>query len=310
MNRTILIAIGISCALVSAAGIMHYHQPVNQKTKLFPIVENEKWGYIDNTGKVVIVPQFWMAYDFADGMAQVGGLNEDGELKIGYINQSGKMAISPRFEYLDHENFSEGLAAVQERVPINDSYEDKWGYINKKGEMVIKPQFYEAGPFIKGIALVDTINDGWSTGQKYIDKTGRFVEKPDDKLNPPDEFSEGLTIPERFKGEELRYIDPSGKTIISDPSFQCGFPFSEGLAAVRVHENFKYGYIDQTGKFIIPPQFDGADSFTNGIAKVEIGSWMKKEYRFGYIDKTGKYIWGPSAIPPEIIGTPKIPETP
>jgi KWG Leptospira. len=41
--------------------------------------------------------------------------------------------------------------------------------------------------------------------------------------------------------------------------------FSEGLARVEI--NNKYGYIDQTGKMIITPQFDYALDFYDGLAK-------------------------------------------
>ena len=57
--------------------------------------------------------------------------------------------------------------------------------------------------------------------------------------------------------------------------------FSEGLAAVKVGK--KYGFIDETGKEIVPCNFDFADSFDKeGKALVKIKD------RFFYIDKTGK----------------------
>lgn len=56
--------------------------------------------------------------------------------------------------------------------------------------------------------------------------------------------------------------------------------FSEGLAVVE--KNDKYGYIDKTGTFIIPVEFDDAKAFNEGVARV------KKDTRWGYIDKTGK----------------------
>ena len=64
------------------------------------------------------------------------------------------------------------------------------------------------------------------------------------------------------------------------------YQYNEGLCDVKV-EN-KWGYIDRTGKMVISPQFDDADSFEGGLAKVKIGD------EFGYIDKTGKYVWTPT----------------
>ena len=56
--------------------------------------------------------------------------------------------------------------------------------------------------------------------------------------------------------------------------------FSENLARVRLRG--KDGYIDRTGRFVIPPRFEGAGRFSNGRARI----WS--DLRVGYIDKTGR----------------------
>lgn len=40
-----------------------------ETTPLFRIVENEKIGFIDSTGKVVIQPQFHAAGEFSEGLS-------------------------------------------------------------------------------------------------------------------------------------------------------------------------------------------------------------------------------------------------
>jgi hypothetical protein len=58
--------------------------------------------------------------------------------------------------------------------------------------------------------------------------------------------------------------------------------YSEGFALVKVKG--KYGFIDKTGKEVIPLKYDNADSFEKGLANVKLnGKW-------GYIDNTGKQI--------------------
>jgi hypothetical protein len=49
----------------------------------------------------------------------------------------------------------------------------------------------------------------------------------------------------------------------------------------------QWGYVDQGGKFFIPPQFDCAEPFADGVAKVEL-----KE-RFGYIRADGTFVVRP-----------------
>jgi len=72
---------------------------------------------------------------------------------------------------------------------------------------------------------------------------------------------------------------------------ELDFPggISEKESAVRdrqvhVARNYKYGYIDKTGKMVLPLQYSGADNFSEGLARVEIGG------KSGYIDKTSKIV--------------------
>jgi hypothetical protein len=43
----------------------------------------------------------------------------------------------------------------------------------------------------------------------------------------------------------------------------------------------KWGYIDRTGKYVVNPQFDSADPFSEGLATVKLGS------KWGYVDESG-----------------------
>ncbi len=51
-----------------------------------------------------------------------------------------------------------------------------------------------------------------------------------------------------------------------DTDFVSAAEFSEGLA--RVWDGVRYGYIDRTGKAVIPPQYVLAESFSDGAARV------------------------------------------
>jgi hypothetical protein len=59
--------------------------------------------------------------------------------------------------------------------------------------------------------------------------------------------------------------------------------FKEGLALVR-DDNFKFGFIDKTGKLVIPCKWNTAFDFSEGLAKVE------DHGKFGFIDKTGRLV--------------------
>ena len=46
-----------------------------------------------------------------------------------------------------------------------------------------------------------------------------------------------------------------------------------------------WGFIDQSGEFVIEPQFDHAWDFDNGLAMVQVGDTL------GYIDRSGNFVW-------------------
>src|SRR5271163_1373952 len=53
-----------------------------------------------------------------------------------------------------------------------------------------------------------------------------------------------------------------------------------------VSYNYQYGFMDRTGKIIIPLQFNfAADSFADGLAPVQSGS------SYGYIDSMGRLLF-------------------
>jgi hypothetical protein len=74
------------------------------------------------------------------------------------------------------------------------------------------------------------------------------------------------------------FIDKTGHYVIN-PQFDSAEPFSDGLAAVRIGgwETGKFGFIDKTGHIVINPQFDFVSAFSDGLAAVRIGS------KWGYI---------------------------
>jgi hypothetical protein len=80
------------------------------------------------------------------------------------VDRTGRVAVSAQF--VDIEDFSEGLAAVE--------VDGKWGYVDTSGKMVIAPQFGHAQRFRGGTARV-------STGNRYglIDKKGKFIWGPE-----------------------------------------------------------------------------------------------------------------------------------
>ena len=187
---------------------------------------NGTYGYIDKTGKeVVIPPEYYIKANFSEGLAVV---YFDGNGKYGYIDKTGKEVIPPKYGLAG--DFSEGLAMVY--LNGKDGY--KYGYIDKTGKVVIPPKYDSADRFSEGLAKVSLNGkDGYKCG--YIDKTGNEVTPL--KYYSARRFSEGLASV-NLNGK-LRYIDKTGKEVIP-PKYHSAGDFSEGLAAVSLYGQCGY----------------------------------------------------------------------
>jgi hypothetical protein len=283
-------------------------KPVPQKNvALFPVQIEGKYGFIDKTGKLAIKADFGGASRFSEGLAAVqprkGG-------KVGYIDETGKPVIPLEFDLADP--FSEGYAAVM----INQL----WGYIDKTGKIVVTPKFVSAQRFSEGAALVG-IRQGPSTTYAFINPKGDFIMDAAARFEGALPFGDGLS-PVRSFGENFRYINHDGKTVIPakyvtagdfsgglapvevqmqggarwgyidpegkmiiGPTYLRAIPFTEGLSAVLTRE--KWGYINAKGAMVIPPKYDEVQQFFGGLAQVRTDKgWV-------YIDTAGKVIWEP-----------------
>ncbi len=226
-------------------------------------LKNNKYGYIDKSGKMVVKANYDYASEFSEGLARVG---KDG--KYGFVNEKGKVIVPIKYlaasnfnyglavvktvdnksffidktgktfnenTYQDAKSFSEGLAAVQ-----NQYY--KYGFINTKGEMVIPCEYSVVSWFKEGVAAVGKSESG-KTFYAYIDKDGNNLTE--------------------FEFEEIK-------------DFQGGVG--------RVKKNGKFGLIDKFGSPITSYEFDYISEFSE-----EDGLALAKKNGFDvYLDKEGR----------------------
>ena len=193
--------------------------------------------------------------------------------KSTYVTGDGKRLCSIDFDAISE--FSEGLAKVGKKG-------FGYGFVNSSFEFVIPMKYQDAEDFRGGKARVK-LYGRW----RYIDKSGQETEI-DCEIGRPKyqeicEYSEGLS---RVSTMKLGLLD-----------FAYHFDWSE-IAGV-------WGYVDETGKEVIPPQYICAEDFHNGIAIVCKGEWTidpkwdnqyhqgkywSEEMLWGAIDKKGNTV--------------------
>jgi WG containing repeat len=241
------------------------------------VPQGDGCGYINLAGQMAIAPKFKEAGDFSGGLAAV----LVGK-KWGFIDQKGKLAIAPRFQRVS--NFKDGLAIAQ--------YQGKQGFINRQGQWVIPPRFYGLSYFSNGLAIAKKQANG---KYGYIDRQGKWAIQP--QFTRVDDFVDGAA---RINagGPGVYFINTKGQSITKPGQFVSAFQFESGLAAVAVQkEDSEYwGFIDPTGKLVIPCQFKSVGGFNASGLSTFIpanGSQDASQEKYGYIDRQGRVVIAP-----------------
>lgn len=186
-------------------------------------------------------------------------------------------------------------------IPANtaaDSTGESWsvytengqdGFKDQNGKIVIKAQFDRAQKFSQGIAKV---YDNYKGAAAYIDTTGKLITPF--KYYPAasgNVVTNGL-MRVAIEGEEIVNAIMNGDGVVGSES-ENGKTMVVMKSGKKIKPDDKYGFIDTTGKEVIPLQFDEAYSFQDGMAAVLqyqgfIDGWTY--HKIGYIDTTGKLV--------------------
>ena len=271
-----------------------------------------KFGFIDKTGKVVIPAIYYDANAFSDGMAAIG-IRKGNDVIWGYVDENGNETIKPQYTRAD--KFKNGLATVSleeykkegiinknnfEIIPLQYSFAEvhkKMIYLRRDGrygksalysldgkEIIPFNKYDYIEWFIDGLAIVGIHTTEDTTTQGWINEKG--IEVIPCKYDIISDFFEGIAVV--ALGKKYFFIDKKGKA--TPLKYDYVREFADGLAAVGniisdTSENFGFlGYIDKTGKEIIPLKYENGRDFEKGIAPVKLnGKW-------GCINQKGEQI--------------------
>lgn len=255
-------------------GYVAYADASVYSQELSPTKYEDKWGYVNESGKEIGKLCYVYAGPFStDGMAPV--IDNEGEAF--FVNKEG-----------NKEKAIHGLKKIDEIGMISEGIfpakiNDKWAYYDLEGKKKFG-SYDEATTLANGYAAV--YEDGmWNV----IDAKGKKITQTDYNEVVSDEKGIIYRNDRIFVDDAGQYymIDSKGKKVGKE-SYQNARTFGEtdGYAAVEVDN--KWGYIDKSGKMVIKPKYENARSFVNGFAAVEIdGKW-------GFIDKDGNTAIKPS----------------
>ncbi len=268
------------------------------------VKQNNQWGFIDSTGKMVVAPQYAETFERINAIGVVQ--TKQSKNIIIDLAQKGRQVLS----------FEKGFTLLSEHL-IGFQKEGHWGIMDTSGKVLINPQLDQVEP------LEDKFHTGWVLYQKqgkwgFINPAGKMITKavydkyPDrlrfitphliqtivktkedvrsglitaeGKIIIPPKFdvhisisavnsSQFLILESPFSIDDAPdvaiVVDDQGKMIVPESEgYEDIDDVKEGMAVVK--KGGLYGYIDARGKLTIPPQYEYASDFSEGLALVRI----------------------------------------
>lgn len=153
-------------------------------------------------------------------------------------------------------------------TPKPNSADDLIGFIDSYGRVIVQPLYAAGSFFFEGKASVVD----WNGKSGFIDNTGN--------LAIPCEFQGLGNFKDGLCAQSGGYIDHVGDWFI-EPRFIVASDFSEGRAFAST-DGESFGFIDFSGNFVVPLEFQRCCAFSSGLAAV------LREDRWGYIDHEGE----------------------
>lgn len=288
-----------------------------------PVLENGKWGFINQRGEMVIQPQFEIVDVFYNGSCiakkdgKWGLIDKDGEIRAamfdtlirispnrllakqnglyGVIDDQGNFTIEPAFLQVAPLYFSDSLYLG---MLANNMY----NVISPRGSLAVSEALTNCSPFEMGAAVIGTASQLDDSTAKMLAAVGMDGSKygminRKGKITVPAgtyddiRFNEANACYTSFKTTHFEAGVPYGKfglidttgNIICQPTYDEVPIYGDGLFAVQL--NGKSGYIDRSGKMVIPCQYEFAHPFGDGIAAVGLNGVPT------FIDKKGKVVF-------------------
>jgi hypothetical protein len=217
------------------------------------IKENNLWGLIDTSGKVLIEP----VYEEIRNPKPYGcaGFKKDG--LWGIITFDGKVLVEPNYHDLGAGNSFFDEAFSKSDLGFKVIYEGKHGVIDKNGNEII------------GLTIIDSL--------------GKELFEPNTDWNNVGEFSDGLLSVGSSNSwkSKMIYVDLTGKQSVPG-EWEKAEAFKDGRAIVK--KGGKFGVINKKGNAIIPIIFKEIKEADNYPDLYEVSEGYKKLF----YDRNGK----------------------
>jgi len=239
--------------------------------KLYPIISNGKYGFMNAQGKLIIPALYNEVGPFQEGLAVVSK-----EELFGIIDKKNQVVVDFQFDEI--------LEFVNNRAIVRK--ENKYGVIDRLGKLIFPLVFDDISLNESGVydAVKEEKNCMYDLNFQvlpYVDGVltlsfSQYMTKEHPEFEFISELNKTSNRAVVKVSGQLNYIDSTGKLILATP--MEWFPdalnvakFTDGFAVYRKKD--KFGLIDLNGKPVQKPVYESSGPFTGFWPVKDKGNW-------------------------------------
>jgi hypothetical protein len=237
-----------------------YNQTLMFRGNYAKVQKGKKWGLINKNGEEVISCKY----------KTIKKISSD--LYLTY-NKNTQSIFNVKDSILIIDNIS--TIKINHCGNINYCCNDSFGIIDTLGNTISEAIFKKIGFFQDGYTIATTFS-----GENYLLNCSGHKRLIPSNYTNPGEVRNGRIV-YCLNHFHFGVIDTLGNEIIP-PTYTYIYPFRAEISVLK-STNLKYGLVNNTGEILTPIEYDG---FKNDYSFDYI--FLKKDSLFGFIDATGK----------------------
>lgn len=242
------------------------------------------YGFLDINGNTKIHANYETAFSFAEGLAFVRKPIHKREQEAGFIDIEGLMKFLTPFS--DSRGFHEGFAILEHEAARGSFY----SYLQRDGNILKNRQPHSITiPRLDWLLRADEFQDGLAlvldefAGYSIISSLGEVVVNFGHQYEYIASFHEDCAKVRNNRA--YGFIDRAGnESIPCVIDFFTMENFYNGLAKFQYDEHGAFGYVDKKLNTVIPPQFESAGNFSEGLA------YVQRDGLFGFVNTEGEIV--------------------
>lgn len=237
--------------------------------------------------KEIYLDEYQVLNDFEDGMLCIQNVVTG---KCGFLNTDGEWAIPISLNLASfyperRPEFHNGYLVTELSNTKGIVVIDKSGKITKLPSTILKCSYFTPEGYALAIKKIPVDNYRYMQKLTFINPQGQ-------------EIMTGVYASKQYQTDNIHdtpyVLENEPRTTETENiwgnTFVSAYPMSDGLAPYFDYVSQLWGFIDITGKKVVPAQYKQVREFSEGLAAVQMPMESDAPLKWGFINNTGQMV--------------------